>query len=87
MKDTGWFAEVSDGVKRKSPPEMIELSNLHDWQAQHQSSTNGLFSSVCCYPTDDPYVGGVISPFYADFDCEENPDKARKEVIPVVKKT
>jgi predicted transcriptional regulator len=38
------------------------------------------------YPTDDPYVGGVLSDFYMDFDCEENPDKARKEAVAVVKK-
>jgi predicted transcriptional regulator len=38
------------------------------------------------YPADDPYIGGILSNFYIDFDCEENPDKARKEAIAVVKK-
>lgn len=37
------------------------------------------------YPTDDPYIGGVISDFYVDFDCEENPERARKEAVAVVK--
>lgn len=81
-----WYVEVSDGVKRRTPPEMIEFSKLQEWQANHQSSTQGLFSTICRYPTDDPYVGGVISDFYVDFDYEENPDKARKEAISVVKK-
>jgi len=78
--------EVSDGVKRKTPPEMIKVSQLNEWQAKHRSSAQGLFSSVYMYPTDDPYVGGVLSDFYMDFDCEENPDKARKEAVAVVKK-
>ena len=52
---------------------------------QHKFSTNGLFSSIICYPTDDPYVGGVISDFYMDFDCEENPDKAKKEAVARIK--
>jgi hypothetical protein len=86
MLNTEWFIEVSDGVKRKSPPEMIKTSELQKWQAEHQLSTNGLFSSVYCYPTDDPYVGGVISDFYMDFDCEENPDKAKRELVAVIKK-
>ncbi|MDI6847735.1 MAG: hypothetical protein QMD23_06360 [Candidatus Bathyarchaeia archaeon] len=81
-----WFIEVSDGVKRKSPPEIIKVSQLHEWQAEHQSSTQGLFSSIYMYPTDDPYTGGVLSDFYMDFDCKENPDKARKEAVAVIKK-
>jgi hypothetical protein len=81
-----WFVEVCDGLKRKTPPEMIEFSKLQEWQAQHQSSDDGLFASICRYPTDDPYVGGVVSDFFMDFDCEENPDKARKEAVATVKK-
>jgi len=81
-----WYIEVSDGVKRKTPPEMIKVSELHEWQTKHQSSTQGLFSSIYMYPTDDPYIGGVISDFYMDFDYEENPDKARKEAVAVIKK-
>jgi len=86
MGNLEWYVEVSDGVKRKTPPEMIKVSELREWQARHQSSTQGLFSSICMYPTDDPYIGGVLSDFYVDFDFEENPDKARKEAISVVKK-
>lgn len=81
-----WYIEVSDGLKRKIPPEMIKVSQLHEWQAKHQSNTQGLFSSVYMYPTDDPYIGGVISDFYMDFDYEENPDKARKEAVAAIKK-
>jgi hypothetical protein len=65
---------------------LILLSELPKWQAQHQSSSNGLFRSNFCYPTDDPYIGGVIGDFYLDFDCEENLDKAKKEAVAVVKK-
>jgi hypothetical protein len=81
-----WFIEVSDGVKRKIPPEMIKVSDLQEWQAKHKSSTQGLFSTIYRYPTDDPYVGGVVSDFYMDFDCEEDPNKARREAASVVKK-
>lgn len=86
MKDSKWYVEVSDGVKRKTPPEMIEVSELSIWKEKHQSSMQGLFSSIYMYPTDDPYIGGVISDFYMDLDCAENPDKARKEAVAVVKK-
>lgn len=81
-----WFIEVCDGLKRKSPLEMIEFSKLQEWQIKHQSSNQGLFSTVYRYPTDDPYIGGVLSDFYMDFDSEKNPDKARKEAVSVVKK-
>src|SRR3990170_7350877 len=81
-----WYLEVSDSVKRKTPPEMIKVSELEEWQAKHKLSTQGLFSTIYQYPTDDPYIGGVLSDFYMDFDCEQDPDKARKEAIAVVKK-
>ena len=80
-----WFIEVSDGVKRSTPPKIIKVDELSEWQEQHQNSEQGLFSSVYMYPTDDPYIGGVLSNFYTDFDCEENPDKARKEAVALVK--
>jgi len=85
-RELDWYIEVSVGVKRKTPPEMIKVSNLREWQAKHESSTQGLFSSIYMYPTDDPYIGEVISDFYMDFDCKENPDKARKEAVAVIKK-
>lgn len=81
-----WFIEISDGLKRKTPPEMIRFSELPEWQTRHQASTQGLFSSTYRYATDDPYVGGVIGDFHMDFDNEESPDKARKEAVAVVKK-
>jgi hypothetical protein len=65
---------------------MIEFSKLQEWQAEHESSIQGLFSTIYRYPTDDPYIGGVISDFYMDFDNEENPEKARKEAVSVIKK-
>jgi hypothetical protein len=80
-----WYIEVSEGVKRKTPPEMINVSDLKQWQKKNQDSKLGLFRSIYEYPTDDPYVGGVISDFYVDLDCEENPDRARKEAVALVK--
>jgi len=58
---TDWFIEVSDGIKRKIPPEMIRFSELDRWLAKHRSSNQGLFCSVYKYPTKDPYIGGVIA--------------------------
>lgn len=86
MQNLEWYVEVSDGVKRKTPPEMIKVENLNEWQNKHKSSTRGIFSSVYMYPTDDPYIGGVLSDFYMDLDYAENPNKARKEAVAVVKK-
>ncbi len=81
-----WYIEVSDGLKRSIPPKMIRYLELSKWQSQHQSSTQGLFSSIWQYPMDDPHIDCAISPFYADFDDEKNPDQARKEVVAVAKK-
>lgn len=81
-----WFIEVCDGLKRKTPPEMIKVAELQEWQANHQSSTQGLFSTICRYPTNDVYIGQVLSGFFVDLDSRENPDKARKEAISIVKK-
>jgi len=80
-----WFIEVSDGVKRSTPAKMIKVAELPRWQVEHQDSELGLFRSIYEYPTEDPYVGGVISDFYSDLDCEEKPDKARKEAVALVK--
>lgn len=80
-----WFIEVSDGVKREVPPRMIKISKLPEWQKVHEKSEKGLFTTVYRYPTEDPYIGGVISNFYVDLDCEEDPNKARKEAVALVK--
>jgi predicted transcriptional regulator len=80
-----WYIEVSDSVKRKVPPEIVNVSDLPRWQREHQDSELGLFRSIYEYPTEDPYVGGVISDFYVDLDCEKDPDKARKEAVALVK--
>jgi DNA-binding transcriptional MerR regulator len=65
---------------------MMPVTDLPRWLEDHKLSSEGLFASAYRYPTDDPYVGGVISDFYMDFDNEENPDKARKEAVATVKK-
>jgi len=81
-----WFVEVSEGVKRKTPPNMIRTEALGEWQTKNQSSRLGLFSSIYQYPTEDPYIDGVLSDFYMDFDYEKNPDEARKEAVATSKK-
>jgi len=65
---------------------LIPKSVLPQWQEQHKDSIQGLFKSIYEYFTDDLCIGGVLSDFYMDFDCEENPDKSRKEAVVVVKK-
>lgn len=80
------YIEVCEGLRRKTPPEMIPLSQLPQWKSTHESSQAGLFASIFSYPTRDPYIGEPISPLYLDFDKEDNPDKARKEAVATVKK-
>lgn len=80
-----WFVEVSDGVRRNTPPKMIKAAELPEWQKQHENSLQGIFSSIYMYPTEDPYVGGIISDFYVDLDYEEDPNKARKEAVALIK--
>lgn len=81
-----FIVEVSDGYCRPNPPTMIKVTGVQTWQKTHETSTAGLFASVFSYPTEDPYIGGVIGPFYLDFDCIENPNKSRKEAAEVVRK-
>ncbi len=80
------YAEVCNGLIRSHPPQMIKAADLAKWQAEHQSSNAGLFASIFSFEFEDPYVGGVISPFYIDFDQEENPDRARKDAVTTIKK-
>jgi hypothetical protein len=81
-----YYIEVCEGLHRTTPPTVISVNDLPDWVERHKDSTAGLFSSVYMYSTDDPYVGGVLSDLYMDFDNEQDPDKARKETVAVIKK-
>ncbi len=80
------YIEVSEGLHRKTPPEMIRVSELPAWRVGRESRIAGLFSSIFQYSTPDPYIGEVISDFYLDFDKEDAPDKARKEAACAIKK-
>jgi hypothetical protein len=80
------YIEVCESLQRCTPPNIICEAELQEWLESHKASESGLFSSIYKYATDDPYVGGVISDFYMDFDNEQNPDKARKEAVATVKK-
>ena len=37
-----WWVEVSDGLFRKTPPEMTRVSELPKWQQKHSQSQQGL---------------------------------------------
>jgi hypothetical protein len=80
------FIEVCEGLHRKTPPEILNTSELPQWKTTHESTTAGLFASIFSYPTEDPYVGEVISPFFLDFDSEDDPNKARREAAATIKK-
>jgi len=84
--DNTLYLEVCEGLRRGTPPNIMLIKDLPKWLEAHKLSESGLFTTICRYPTDDPYVGGVISDFYLDFDYEEAPDKARKEAVAIVKK-
>lgn len=80
------YSEVTDGFIRPQPPTMIELSQLTGWHLQHQSSSQGLFSSIFLYLIEDPNIGEVIGPFFLDFDSIDDPNKARKEAAATIRK-
>jgi len=86
MTVTDYCIEVCEGLQRTTPPTVISVNDLPDWVERHKDSNAGLFASAYIYSTDDPYIGGVLSNLYIDFDSEQNPDKARKEAVAVVKK-
>jgi Eukaryotic-type DNA primase, large subunit len=80
------FVEVCEGLRRDIPPIMIKRADLSNWKAAHEPSEAGLFSSIFAYSTLDPYVGGIISDLYFDFDREDNPGTACSEAIAVIKR-
>ena len=74
--------EVARGVNRRNT--FITLEELDEWIKQQPEDAD-LYSSFFRYYTDDPNVGGVLAGFGMDFDDNENPEKARKEALTVVK--
>jgi phage-related protein len=73
-----WYIEVSSGLKRRTPAEMIRLRELETWRKKFDPSAE-LYSSVFRYRSEDPYEGPVIAGFFADFDSADDIEKARKE--------
>ena len=71
------WIEVSCTPIRRVPPEMILLSELEAWRKKHGDAE--LYSSVYRYLTDDPNIGCVLGGFAMDLDCEDDPDRAKRE--------
>jgi len=67
---------------RQSPPYMVQLKDLTAERVKHGDVE--AYSSIYRYPTSDPYSGPVLSGWYMDFDCAENPGRAQKECAAVV---
>lgn len=76
------WIEFSVTVHRQTPPFMIKLQDLEKTRKKY--GDEDLYTSVYRYLTDDPYLGPVLSGFYMDFDCAENPERARKEAYVTV---
>ena len=76
------WIEVSKGVRRKIPPEMIQLKELDNWRKD--VGDTDIYSSIYRYSVDDPNVGAVLGGLVFDLDCKQNPEKARKEAIALV---
>jgi predicted transcriptional regulator len=77
------LVEVSRTVHRRVPPELISLDNLDTWRKRN--GDEDIYSSVFRYLTEDLYIGAVLSGFPLDFDCANNPDRARKEALATIK--
>jgi len=81
-----WYTEFVLGdpkYNRRSPPYMIKLNDLP--KEREKSGNVEAYTSIFRYPTPDPYVGPLLSGFLLDFDSKDDPEKARKEAIVVVR--
>lgn len=88
IKDSGFegkqcrLIEVAHGLNMRNA--FISLDDLDKW-IKAQPDIPGLYSSFFRYYTDDPNVGGVLAGFIMDFDAEQNPERARKEALAVIR--
>jgi len=74
--------EAAHGLNMRNV--FISLDYLEKW-IKAQPDISGLYSSFFRYYTDDPNVGGVLAGFGMDFDDEQNPERARREALVVIK--
>ncbi len=74
--------EVAHGLTNRNT--FISLDDLEEWRRE-QGDDFELYSSYFRFFTDDPNIGGVLGGFGMDFDDEQNPEKARKEALIVIK--
>jgi len=73
--------EVAHGLNQRNV--FISLDDLEEW-LKRQLDVD-LYSSFFRYYTDDPYVGGVLAGFGLDFDDVDNPRRAQKEALTVIR--
>ena len=76
------FIEVAHGVQNRN--QFIRLDDLEEWRRKQPDDVD-LYSSFFRYYTDDPNLGAVLAGFGMDFDDEQNPERARKEALTVIK--
>jgi len=76
------WIEVSKTTHRNVPPKMVKLADLQEWI--DKVGDEDIYSSFYRYAVDDPNVGSVLGGLAFDLDCQENPEKARKEAIALV---
>lgn len=81
-----WYIEFVVGdpkYNRKSPPYMVKLKDLPKEREKYGDVE--AYTSIFRFLSPDPYVGPMLSGFLLDFDDAENPEKARKEAVIIVK--
>ena len=76
------FIEVAHGVNNRN--HFIPLDNLAAWLLQQPDDAE-LYTSLFQYCVGDPLIGPVSADFLVDFDCAENPEKARREAVVTAK--
>jgi hypothetical protein len=81
MPTDDWYVEVNDALRHDS--HFIKFDQLDDWIAKALDVEH--YTSMFRYPTPDIHVGALLAGFGLDFDCADNPDKARKEAVAVIK--
>lgn len=81
MTTDDWYIEVNDALRHDG--HFIKFEELDTWTAKQLDVEH--YTSMFRYPTPDIHIGALLAGFGLDFDCAENPDKARKEAVAVIK--
>lgn len=81
MTSDDWFIEVNHSLRHDG--HFIRLEELDDWTSKQLDVE--IYTSMFRYPTPDIHVGALLAGFGMDFDCRDNPERARKEATAVIK--